>query len=54
MKPALIRRPTAAPPGYPAGYERDLRLRDGRLVFVRPIIPADRGPLAAGPRDPHC
>jgi GNAT superfamily N-acetyltransferase len=41
-----MRRPAAVPPGYPAEYERDLVLPDGRTVFVRPIIPADRGPLA--------
>ena len=35
--------PTAAdrPPGYPIELERAYRLRDGRVAFVRPIIPAD-------------
>jgi RimJ/RimL family protein N-acetyltransferase len=46
VTPAPIRHPTAVPPGYPTEYERELRLPDGRTVFVRPIIPADRGPLA--------
>ncbi|MFD1364172.1 GNAT family N-acetyltransferase [Actinoplanes sichuanensis] len=46
MTPTPARHPTPAPPGYPADYERDLRLPDGRTVFVRPIVPADRGPLA--------
>lgn len=31
----------ARPPGYPAELERILTLRDGRSVFVRPVIPAD-------------
>jgi GNAT superfamily N-acetyltransferase len=39
--------PTDVPPGYPPGYERWVRLRDGRLVFVRPIVPADAPALAA-------
>ncbi|GIE29725.1 hypothetical protein Ait01nite_027700 [Actinoplanes italicus] len=46
MTPAPIRHPRAVPPGYPTEYERDLRLPGGRTVLVRPIIPADRGPLA--------
>ena len=35
--------PTGAerPPGYPAELEQILTLRDGRPVFVRPVIPAD-------------
>jgi len=32
---------TARPPGYPAELEQILTLRDGRPVFVRPVIPAD-------------
>ncbi|MCB1825388.1 MAG: GNAT family N-acetyltransferase [Candidatus Competibacteraceae bacterium] len=31
----------ARPPGYPTELERILSLRDGRPVFVRPVIPAD-------------
>ncbi len=31
----------ARPPGYPAELEQILTLRDGRQVFVRPVIPAD-------------
>jgi RimJ/RimL family protein N-acetyltransferase len=38
--------PADPPPGYPARYERLLRLRDGREAFVRPIIPADAAALA--------
>jgi RimJ/RimL family protein N-acetyltransferase len=34
------------PPGYPPEYERDLRLRDGRTVQIRPIIPSDAWELA--------
>lgn len=29
------------PPGYPVELERRLNLRDGRAVFIRPIVPAD-------------
>jgi RimJ/RimL family protein N-acetyltransferase len=39
-------RPTDVPPGYPPEYERDLRLRDGRTVQVRPITPSDARELA--------
>jgi RimJ/RimL family protein N-acetyltransferase len=39
--------PTVVPPGYPREYERRLMLRDGRSVWVRPIIPADASQLAA-------
>ena len=31
----------ARPPGYPAELEQILTLRNGRQVFVRPVIPAD-------------
>ncbi len=34
------------PPGYPAGYERELVLSDGRSVLVRPILPSDAPELA--------
>ncbi|MEV4701860.1 GNAT family N-acetyltransferase [Actinoplanes sp. NPDC049316] len=34
------------PPGYPRGYERALRLSDGRTVQLRPIRPDDTGQLA--------
>ncbi|HET9138137.1 GNAT family N-acetyltransferase [Actinophytocola sp.] len=34
------------PPGYPVAYERSLRLRDGRTVRVRPILPSDAAELA--------
>jgi RimJ/RimL family protein N-acetyltransferase len=39
-------RPSTVPAGYPRGYERVLRLRDGRQIFVRPIVPADAPQLA--------
>jgi RimJ/RimL family protein N-acetyltransferase len=38
--------PAQAPPGYPREYQRRLRLRDGRTVAIRPVIPAD-APLLA-------
>lgn len=38
-------RPAHVPPGYPAEYERRLRLCDGRAVFVRPILPSDAAEL---------
>jgi GNAT superfamily N-acetyltransferase len=39
------------PPDYPREYERDVRLRDGRRAFVRPIIPSDAEALAEAFRD---
>lgn len=33
--------PALRPPGYPAELERIITLRDGRVVFVRPIAPTD-------------
>lgn len=36
--------PTTLTPGYPARYERRLTLRNGRTVFLRPILHTD-GPL---------
>jgi GNAT superfamily N-acetyltransferase len=38
--------PADLPPGYPREYERRLRLRDGRTVFVRPLVPGDADQLA--------
>ncbi|MGE5827993.1 MAG: N-acetyltransferase family protein [Micromonosporaceae bacterium] len=38
--------PSRVPPGYPRQYERRLRLRDGRTVAIRPLIPADATLLA--------
>jgi GNAT superfamily N-acetyltransferase len=38
--------PAEVPPGYPREYERRLRLKDGRTVVVRPVVPDD-GPLLA-------
>jgi RimJ/RimL family protein N-acetyltransferase len=44
---ALQRRPHGEPPaGYAVEYERSLRLRDGRTVWVRPILPTDAPDLA--------
>ena len=42
------------PPGYPAGYEQDVVLRDGRRVVIRPILPSDAPELASaiGAADP--
>lgn len=34
------------PPGYPVDFERSIRLRDGRSVWVRPILPSDAPELA--------
>lgn len=39
-------RPAVVPPGYPPEYERDVRLRDGRTVQIRPITPCDARELA--------
>lgn len=36
------------PAGYPADYERDVVLSDGRTVHLRPVVPTDVGELAAG------
>ena len=41
MKPLVNRHPPGVPPGYPRDFERELRLADGRRVFVRPIVPGD-------------
>jgi GNAT superfamily N-acetyltransferase len=38
--------PTHVPPGYPREFERRLRLADGRLVAIRPVIPNDAAELA--------
>jgi len=32
---------TGIPPGYPFDYERQIILRDGRCVYVRPVVPGD-------------
>lgn len=36
--------PTQAPAGYPFQHESRVALKDGREVFLRPVLPAD-GPL---------
>jgi GNAT superfamily N-acetyltransferase len=37
----------ARPAGYPDSLEHELRLSDGRAVFVRPVLPDDRDQLRA-------
>ncbi len=39
--------PPVTPPGYPFKAERDVRIRDGRCVHVRPIRPDDAPRLVA-------
>jgi GNAT superfamily N-acetyltransferase len=39
------------PAGYPVAFERQVRLRDGRSVHVRPILPSDAAALGAAIRD---
>lgn len=34
------------PPGYPKEYQREEVLRDGRRVFIRPVLPGDAPELA--------
>jgi GNAT superfamily N-acetyltransferase len=43
--------PGTLPAGYPASFERLVRLRDGRSVRVRPILPSDAAALGAAIRD---
>ena len=38
--------PEELPPGYPKEYQLEESLRDGRRVFVRPILPRDAPELA--------
>lgn len=45
-RPAVDADVGSRPPGYPAGYEQDLVLSDGRRVLVRPIVPGDAPELA--------
>jgi GNAT superfamily N-acetyltransferase len=42
----IARTPDDRPPGYPVDAEQHLRLRDGRSVFVRPVVPQDAPALA--------
>jgi GNAT superfamily N-acetyltransferase len=37
----------ARPPGYPADLERDVRVRSGAVLHLRPILPADAARLVA-------
>jgi RimJ/RimL family protein N-acetyltransferase len=39
-------KPQELPPGYPKEYQREEVLRDGRRVFIRPILPSDAPELA--------
>jgi acetyltransferase len=43
-KEKAIQFPPPAPQGYPIRYERQLALKGGQEVFLRPILPTD-GPL---------
>lgn len=38
--------PRRLPPGYPADCQRQVTLRDGRQVLIRPILPSDAPELA--------
>jgi GNAT superfamily N-acetyltransferase len=38
--------PGELPPGYPKEYQQEEVLRDGRRVFIRPILPVDAAELA--------
>lgn len=38
--------PLSFPPGYPAAFEEHATLRDGRSVFIRPVVPSDQAELA--------
>lgn len=40
------RRGGVRPEGYPVAFERRLRLDDGRMVRIRPILPSDAPELA--------
>jgi len=42
--------PHEVPPGYPKEHQREEVLRDGRRVFIRPILPGDAPELAAAIR----
>ncbi len=42
----LLPGPAGLPPGYPQEYQREVTLRDGRQVLIRPILPSDAPELA--------
>lgn len=46
MAPGVLSGEDDRPAGYPVTYERWLRLRDGRTVHVRPVLPSDAPELA--------
>ncbi len=39
--PVDVQCPGSLPPGYPDDYPRTVKLRDGRHVLIRPILPSD-------------
>lgn len=47
MRRRLHPRGHAAPPAYPAAFERACTLTDGRTVHVRPVVPDDAEELKA-------
>jgi RimJ/RimL family protein N-acetyltransferase len=53
--PAAMATDGPGPPGYPAQYEQELVLSDGRRVLIRPIRPSDAPELAEAIRtaDPN-
>jgi GNAT superfamily N-acetyltransferase len=46
VAPSPHPRAVGVPPGYPSTYESVVRLADGRVVEVRPIVPSDAAELA--------
>ncbi len=41
----IISAPLSVPPGYPRQFEERASLRDGRSVFIRPVVPTDAAAL---------
>ncbi|MFI7543471.1 GNAT family N-acetyltransferase [Actinoplanes sp. NPDC049599] len=46
MGPEPKQHPAEVPPGYPREFERELRLSDGRAIWLRPLVPDDSEQLA--------
>jgi GNAT superfamily N-acetyltransferase len=42
----LVPEPAGLPSGYPQEYQREVALRDGRRVLIRPVLPSDAPELA--------
>lgn len=42
----MISSPLSLPPGYPRGLEEHIRLKDGRSVFIRAVVPGGAPELA--------